>query len=163
MAWNWTHRGTYWGYRTKLGIVWLIPLKNKKKLFYYEGGQTLTQVAQRGFEVSVPGGIQIQLVMSLRNFYFTSLKQGSWNGYIQRFFQSLQFCDSVKHRSHGREQKLLKWGHQEHGSHWRISLKGVRDMASSWGNVGGCCQGVDRVLWGCRLSGRMIRVPWGLQ
>ena len=52
------HTGKHWGHRTKLGIVWLIPFKYKKNLFYYEGGQTLTQVAQRGYGASIPGGIQ---------------------------------------------------------------------------------------------------------
>lgn len=61
-----------------------------------------------------------------------------------------QFSDSVKHKGHRSKQTLFNWGHQEHGTCWRVLLKDVRDMEGRWGNVGGCCQGGVRVLWGCK-------------
>lgn len=141
--------GTFWGHRTKLSIEQLIQLKNEKKLFYSEGGEIL--VAQRGCGVFIPGGIQNQTGRGPEQPpLLTVLGQGRWTGDTQRSFQSLRFCDSVKHRAHGSECNVFKRGCQERGTCWRVLLKGVKDMEGSWGNVGGCYWGVVRVPWGCK-------------
>lgn len=105
-----------------------------------------------------------QVVKALSNlFYLSLLGQDCWTRDIQRSFQSLPFCDSVKHRGHGSEHNLLKCRYQEPETCWRVTLKAGRDEEGSWENVGGCCQGVSGVLWGRRWSGITIRVSRGLQ
>lgn len=105
-----------------------------------------------------------QVVMALSNLFCLNLHgQNCWTRDIQRSFQSLPFCDSVKHRGHGSEHSLLKCGYQELQTCWRVTQESGRAAEGSWENVGGCCQGVAGVLWGCKWSGRTIRVPGRLQ